>query len=154
MRIHILCVSKRPRDWVAQATHEYLKRLKGQLDIVVNEISPIVNQSSKAAQLEKEADRLRRLCPARAYRVALDERGDQWSTLDLASNLDRWRGEHADVVCFIGGAEGLAPKIIADADNRLSLSRLTLPHQLARVILIEQLYRAWSALHNHPYHRV
>jgi 23S rRNA (pseudouridine1915-N3)-methyltransferase len=154
MRIHILCISKRPRDWVAQATHEYLRRLQGQLDIVVSEIAPSVNQSSKAAQLDKEADRLRRLCPARAYRVALDERGAQWSTLDLAANLDRWRGEHADVVCFIGGAEGLAPRIITDADSRLSLSRLTLPHQLARVILIEQLYRGWSVLRNHPYHRV
>jgi 23S rRNA (pseudouridine1915-N3)-methyltransferase len=152
MRIHILCVTRRPRDWVTQATDEYLKRLRGQLDIVVNEIDPI-KQSSKSAQLEKEAERMRRLCPARACLVALDEHGDPWSTGQLAAKLDLWRQEYADVVYFIGGAEGLSPAILSGADHRWSLSRLTLPHQLARVILTEQIYRGWSVLHNHPYHR-
>ena len=152
MRLHILCVTKRPRDWVTQATEEYLKRLRGQFEIVVNEISPI-KQRSKTTQLEKEAVRMRRLCPARACVVALDEHGDQWSTDQLASKLDRWRQDYSDVACFIGGSEGLAPTVIGDADHRWSLSKLTLPHQLARVILTEQLYRAWSVLHDHPYHR-
>lgn len=153
MRIHVLCVARRPRDWVGQATNEYLQRLKGQLDVVVKEIAPAAKQSSKIIQLKKEADRLRRGCPPRAYTIALDERGDQWSTIELAENLDRWRAEHAEVVCFIGGAEGLAPDIVAQADRRWSLSRMTLPHQLARIVLVEQLYRGWSLLHNHPYHR-
>jgi 23S rRNA (pseudouridine1915-N3)-methyltransferase len=85
--------------------------------------------------------------------VALDERAAQWSTTELAAKLDHWRGEHAEVACFIGGAEGLSPALVADADSRWALSRLTLPHQLVRVVLIEQLYRGWSVLHNHPYHR-
>lgn len=153
MRIHILCVSKKPQAWVVQATGEYLKRLKGQLDVVVHEVAPMAKQSTTASQLEKEAARLRRLCPARAYTVALDERGGQWSTAELAKNLEHWRGEYAELVCFIGGAEGLAPDIIAGADQRWSLSRLTLPHQFARVLVVEQLYRSWSMLHNHPYHR-
>ncbi len=152
MRIQILCVSKRPRDWVTQATNEYLRRLQSQLEIVVKEIAP-VKQASKSAQIEKEADRLRRLCPQRAFTVALDERGEHWSTIELADKLNRWRAEHDDVVCFIGGAEGLAPQIVASANCRWSLSRLTLPHQLARILLVEQLYRGWSLLHNHPYHR-
>jgi len=153
MRIHLLCVSKRPRDWVAQATNEYLKRLKGQLDVVINDTAPAVKQRSKTTKLAREADGLRRVCPPRALTIALDEHGDLWSTLEVAQNLDHWRARYADVVCFIGGADGLAPDIIAQADRRWSLSRLTLPHQLARVVLIEQLYRAWSVLHNHPYHR-
>lgn len=152
MRIHILCVTKRPRDWVTQATDEYLKRLRGQIDIVVNEIAPI-KRSSRIAQLEKEAERLRHLCPPRACMIALDEQGDPWSTDQLASKIDRWRQDYSDVACIIGGAEGLAPAILSDADHRWSLSKLTLPHQLARVILTEQLYRAWSVLQNHPYHR-
>jgi 23S rRNA (pseudouridine1915-N3)-methyltransferase len=153
MRIHILCVSKRPRDWVTQATTEYLKRLKGQLDVVVSEIAPAAKQPSKTTQLEKEAERLRRFCPRGAYTIVLDERGDQWSTSELAANLDGWRARHTDVACFIGGAEGLAPGLVAAADCRWSLSRLTLPHQFARVLLVEQLYRGWSLLHQHPYHR-
>jgi 23S rRNA (pseudouridine1915-N3)-methyltransferase len=88
MRLHMLCVTKRPRDWVTQATDEYLKRLRGQFEIVVNEISPI-KQPSKTTQLEKDAARLRRLCPARACMVALDEHGDPWSTDQLASKLGR-----------------------------------------------------------------
>jgi 23S rRNA (pseudouridine1915-N3)-methyltransferase len=152
MRIHILCVSKRPRDWVTAATHDYLKRLKGQFEIVVHEVAP-VKQPAKNSQLEKEAERLRHICPSRAFQIALDERGESWSTMDLADKLDRWRAEHADIAFYIGGADGLDARIVADADCRWSLSRLTLPHQLVRVVLIEQLYRGWTVLQNHPYHR-
>jgi 23S rRNA (pseudouridine1915-N3)-methyltransferase len=152
MRIHILCITKRPRGWVTDASEEYLKRLRGQIDIVVHDISP-QKRASKTAQLEKEADRLSHLVPERACMVALDERGDMWSTEQLSKKLDTWRHEYADVACIIGGAEGLAPGILSGADHRWSLSRLTLPHQLARVILAEQLYRGWSLLHNHPYHK-
>ena len=152
MRITILCVSKRPREWVSAAANDYLKRLTGQLDVVVREVAPI-KRSSRSDQLDKEADRLRRCCPRGAYQIALDERGEHWSTKDLAVNLDKWRSECANVVFFIGGAEGLAPSIVAGADRHWSLSQLTLPHQLVRVIVIEQLYRGWGILHNHPYHR-
>ncbi len=152
MRFHILCVTKRPRGWVAQATDEYLKRLRGQVEIIVREISPI-KQIPKSAQLEKEAERLLHHCPRGACIVALDEKGAQWSTKELAVKLESWRQGYNDVVCIIGGAEGLNPALINRANHHWSLSRLTLPHQLARVVLSEQLYRAWSVLHNHPYHR-
>ena len=152
MRVHILCVTKRPRDWVVQATNEYLKRLRGQVEIVVREISP-VKQPAKRAQLDREAERLLHHCPSGACIVALDERGAMWSTAELAENLDSWRQAYTDVACIIGGAEGLAPELLNCAHHRWSLSRLTLPHQLARVVLSEQLYRGWSVLHNHPYHR-
>jgi 23S rRNA (pseudouridine1915-N3)-methyltransferase len=73
--------------------------------------------------------------------------------MELAEKLDRWRAVHADIAFYIGGADGLDPRIVADADCRWSLSPLTLPHQLVRVVLIEQLYRGWTVLQNHPYHR-
>lgn len=152
MRLHILCVSKRPSDWVARASQEYLKRLTGQLDVSVTEVAPAA-LSNRALSLDKEAGRLRRAMPRKAYTIALDERGSAWSTRELATRLDGWRGNHGDVVCMIGGAAGLAPSLIAEADCRWSLSALTLPHQLVRVILVEQIYRAWSVLNQHPYHR-
>jgi|TARA_B110000263_G_scaffold217131_1_gene203023 23S rRNA (pseudouridine1915-N3)-methyltransferase len=152
VRIHILCVSKRPRDWVAKGSDEYLKRLTGHVDISVREIAP-VQHSSTTTQRDKEAERLLKACPRGAYQIALDERSQQWTTKELSVNLERWRSNQADVACFIGGAEGLADSIVSGSDCQWSLSRLTLPHQLVRVILIEQLYRAWSVLQNHPYHR-
>ncbi|MGR9089723.1 MAG: 23S rRNA (pseudouridine(1915)-N(3))-methyltransferase RlmH [Gammaproteobacteria bacterium] len=152
MRLHVLCVSKRPSDWVARASQEYLKRLTGQLDVSVTEVSPAA-LSTRALSLDKEAAKLRRAMPRKAYTIALDERGRAWSTIELAAELDRWRGAHGDVVCLIGGAAGLAPSLLDEADGAWSLSPLTLPHQLVRVILIEQIYRAWSVLNNHPYHR-
>tara|TARA_R110002096_G_scaffold12899_2_gene45923 strand:- start:5462 stop:5923 length:462 start_codon:yes stop_codon:yes gene_type:complete len=152
MRLHIVCVSKRPSDWVARASHEYLKRLTGQLDVSITEIAPAA-LSNRALSLDKEASRVRRAMPRKAYTVALDERGSAWSTRELASRLDGWRGSHGDVVCLIGGAAGLAPALLDEADCTWSLSALTLPHQLVRVILIEQIYRAWSVLNQHPYHR-
>lgn len=152
MRIHILCVSKRPRDWVAEAANDYLKRMTGQLDITVRDITP-VQHTSASVQRDKEAERLLKACPRDAFHIALDERGQQWSTKELSQNLAGWRSDHADVACFIGGAEGLGDAIVTMADRKWSLSRLTLPHQFVRVILIEQLYRAWSVLQNHPYHR-
>jgi 23S rRNA (pseudouridine1915-N3)-methyltransferase len=85
--------------------------------------------------------------------VALDERGATLSTADLSQQLERWRQQGADVAFLIGGADGLDPQIKRSAQLMLSLSAMTLPHQLVRVILAEQLYRAASLLHNHPYHR-
>lgn len=151
MQIQVLCISKRPRHWVTQASDDYLKRLRGQLSLTVREVTPL-NQAGRE-HLKKEADRLTRLCPERAHTVALDERGDEWSTLELADQLATWRERYSDVVCFIGGADGLLPELVAGAHQRWALSRLTLPHQLARVLVIEQLYRAFSVLQKHPYHR-
>jgi 23S rRNA (pseudouridine1915-N3)-methyltransferase len=91
--------------------------------------------------------------PPDCIRVALDERGKLFSTLDLARRIMRWRQAGRDVAFIVGGAEGLAESVKKSADLTWSLSPLTLPHGLARVVLAEQLYRAVSILHNHPYHR-
>ena len=153
MRLLLLCVSKRPVDWVAQAAQEYVKRLSGKLDIQCRELAPAQHASTRAEQRAREATAIAKAIPTGAHTIALDERGEHWTTAALAIELDTWRCEHKDVVLIIGGAEGLDPDTREAAARVWSLSRLTLPHQLVRVIVLEQIYRAWSLLHNHPYHR-
>lgn len=153
MRIQLLCVSKRPAAWVAEAGQEYLKRLHGRLDLQVRELPPAQGAASAEQQKQREGDALLKAVPAGALLVALDTRGTAWSSAELADQLADWRASHKEVVLAIGGAEGHAAQVRERAARTWALSRLTLPHQLARVIVIEQLYRAWSLLNNHPYHR-
>ena len=91
--------------------------------------------------------------PNHAHVVALDEHGEAWSSQDLAKLLNEWQQDYQDIALLIGGPEGLASECLQRAKQRWSLSAATLPHGLARVIVAEQLYRAWSLLNNHPYHR-
>jgi 23S rRNA (pseudouridine1915-N3)-methyltransferase len=91
--------------------------------------------------------------PARARVVALDVRGQAWSTEKLAAQLEQWMGEGRDVGFLVGGPEGIDAEVLNKADDRWSLGPLTLPHPLVRVVLAEQLYRAWTITQNHPYHR-
>jgi len=151
MRLRLVCVSRRPAPWVADAGQEYLRRLKGQLDVEVREIAP-AQAANPAQQKIREGEAVLKAATG-ATLVALDERGAQWSTREFADALARWRDARAHVVFAIGGAEGHADAVRAHAAATWSLSRLTLPHQLARVLVIEQIYRAWSLLNNHPYHR-
>jgi 23S rRNA (pseudouridine1915-N3)-methyltransferase len=152
MRLHLLCVSRRPAGWVTEAGAEYLKRLKGRLDLQIRELSP-ATASQPEEQRQREAETILKAVPAGARLVALDERGLAWSTAELANELAAWRDEARDVALVIGGAEGLAESLRQSATRCWSLSRLTLPHQFARVLVIEQIYRAYSLLNNHPYHR-
>lgn len=151
MRLTLLCVSRRPSAWVAAAGAEYLKRLQGKLDFQVRELSP-AQAADPAQQRRREGEEILRAVAGGAL-IALDERGSAWSTAELAERLDRWQTEYRHVTLAIGGAEGLADEVRAAAQHVWSLSRLTLPHQLARVVVIEQVYRAWSLLNHHPYHR-
>jgi 23S rRNA (pseudouridine1915-N3)-methyltransferase len=153
MRLQLLCVSKRPAAWVSEACHEYLKRLQGKLEFHVRELAPVQNAPNAEQQRLRESELIRKALPAGAKVIALDERGAAWSTQALAENLASWRETQQEVALIIGGAEGLADSVRETAAQIWSLSRLTLPHQLARVVVIEQIYRAWSLLNNHPYHR-
>jgi 23S rRNA (pseudouridine1915-N3)-methyltransferase len=103
--------------------------------------------------LEAEARRIRAALPAGCRTVALDEHGKTFTTAELARLLQDWMHEGGDTAFVIGGADGLQPALKRDAPLTLSLSRMTLPHQLVRVLLAEQLYRSISLLHGHPYHR-
>lgn len=153
MRLHLYCVARRPPAWATEAGAEYLKRLTGSLDIRSRDFTPQTGAAGLDQQREREGQSLLKALPNDAWLVALDERGADWSTAQLAVRLAAWRARGGDVVLAIGGAEGHAPTLRMAAHEIWSLSKLTLPHALVRVIVLEQLYRAWSVLHHHPYHR-
>lgn len=153
MRLHLYCVARRPPAWAADGAAEYAKRLTGVLDIRSRDFAPQANAGSVDLQRERESDLLLKALPKGARLVVLDERGSSWSTRQLANNLELWRNDARDVVLAVGGAEGHAPKLREAAGALWSLSALTLPHALVRVVVLEQIYRAWSLLNNHPYHR-
>ena len=154
MKLTLLAVGDKMPAWAEAATAEYLKRLPREARMTLVTVKPEkrANQSSdtlKAAEAARLLDKI----PAGSRLVALDEHGRQVSTRELADLLTRWLEEGKDTVLVIGGADGLAPELLERAESKLALSRLTLPHALARVLLAEQIYRAVSLLHNHPYHR-
>jgi 23S rRNA (pseudouridine1915-N3)-methyltransferase len=154
MKLHIVAVGTRQPSWAQAVIDDYLGRLPADFAVTVKEVKPEPRQGQPVERLLlAEAERLRAALPAGAAVVALDERGKDWSTSQLAQELQRWRDEAQPVAFAIGGPDGLAPSFKRDARLQLRLSSLTLPHALARVLLAEQLYRAWSLLANHPYHR-
>ncbi|MGE3774800.1 MAG: 23S rRNA (pseudouridine(1915)-N(3))-methyltransferase RlmH [Gammaproteobacteria bacterium] len=152
MRVHVFSVARRPPAWAETACEDYRKRFGPGLALHLREFAPKV-AATVTQQREREAGMLLRALPPAALLVALDERGDAWSTAELAGHLRRWRDDAQEIAFAIGGAEGHGVALRAAAHATWSLSRLTLPHALARVVVVEQLYRAWSLLHNHPYHR-
>ena len=154
MRLTLLAVGDKLPAWAEAATADYLKRMPREARVELLTVKPEKRSGQSADSLKQaEAARLLDKLPANARLVALDEHGRQLSTRELADLLARWLGSGQDVCLVIGGADGLAPAILDKAETTLALSRLTLPHALARVLLAEQLYRAVSLLNNHPYHR-
>lgn len=142
--------------WVTAGFEEYARRMPREMPLQLKELKP-AQRSSAAGDvtrwLHTEAGHINAAVPAGALRVVLDEHGRTFPTRVLAEHLERWRGEGRDLAFIIGGADGLAPEIKTGAGLLWSLSPLTLPHGLARVVLAEQLYRATSMLAGHPYHR-
>lgn len=154
MKLTLLAVGDKMPGWAEEATAEYLKRLPREARMALVTVKPEkrAGQSPEAIK-HAEAMRLMEKIPAGSRLVALDEHGKQVSTRELADLLARWLESGKDTVLVIGGADGLAPDLLARAETNLALSRMTLPHALARVLVAEQVYRAMSLLHNHPYHR-
>ena len=155
MELIIAAVGTRMPDWVDKAFAEYQKRMPREARMRLVEIKPEKRDGGKTAQqmMHAEAARIAAALPKDCYRVVLDERGKQWTSGALADNLQHWLAAGRDTALIIGGADGLAAEIKVRADLMWSLSPLTLPHALVRVLLAEQLYRATSILQNHPYHR-
>lgn len=141
--------------WVREAYDDYVARLNPMLKISLTEIAPGPRSAGRPPQKAIEAEARRLLAALRKdeYVVALDERGTEMTTRELAAWLSTRRLDGSDMVFLVGGPDGLAPDVLARSDFRWSLSRLTLPHALVRVVLAEQLYRAHGVLANHPYHR-
>ena len=154
MSLCILAVGHKLPEWVAKGCAEYIKRMPRELPASVSEIKPEPRGSKTREQLlAAEKSRLREALPGTCRIVVLDEKGDDLTTLKLAKRLEAWMQDGRDVALLIGGADGLDEEFKAQADDRLRLSSLTLPHGMARLLLCEQLYRAVSVLKNHPYHR-
>lgn len=155
MKVRLLTVSHKQPGWVVDGCDDYQRRLPREWAFQLVEIKPEARTSGATTERVQaaEAQRLRAAVPKGARVVALEERGEPWSTQNLADWLRRWQQEGRDLVFVVGGADGLDPAWSAAADKRLSLSAMTLPHGLVRIVLVEQLYRAASLLKGHPYHR-
>lgn len=155
MRITTLAVGTRLPKWVNEGFREYQRRLPRDITLDLEEI-PVASRGSRSdpgPAMEKEGDRLLRRLGDRQLTVVLDQGGDAWSTETLASKLREWLQHQPRVALLIGGPDGLSTACKQRADLSWSLSPLTLPHGLVRVIVAEQVYRAWTIINGHPYHR-
>lgn len=155
MRLLLVAVGSRMADWVDRGYSEYAKRMPREwpLQLVEIKAEPRTSGKTVAAMMAAEAQRIRAALPPRCRKLALDERGDELTTRALADDLGTWSQEGEDIAFIVGGADGLDPALKAEADRRLRISGLTLPHGMVRVILAEALYRAASLQRGHPYHR-
>jgi 23S rRNA (pseudouridine1915-N3)-methyltransferase len=149
----VAAIGHRMPAWVDAGFAEYAGRMPRDARIELTALKPAPRGGELKRALESEGQRLLAALPAGCYRVALDERGTAFSTMELARRIASWRNAGRDIAFVIGGADGLPESVKKSSDLAWSLSPLTLPHGLARVLLAEQLYRAVSILHNHPYHR-
>ncbi|WP_298635036.1 23S rRNA (pseudouridine(1915)-N(3))-methyltransferase RlmH [uncultured Umboniibacter sp.] len=155
MKVTIIAVGTKMPAWVEAGCGEYIKRLPRDYNLRFIEIPVGARAKNPDIQRAKqsEADAILATIPKGDWVVALDVAGKIWSTEQLATHLDSWRMSGNNVCILIGGPDGYAPSVLARANQRWSMSHLTLPHPLVRIVLAEQLYRAHTILHNHPYHK-
>lgn len=156
MQLIIAAVGHKMPGWIEDGFEEYAKRMPPECRIVLKEIKPVERSGSKTAEtvMALERARIEGVIPKGSRIIALDERGKDVTTMQLSQMLVQWQQDGRDVTFVIGGADGLDAGFKASADLLVRISSLTLPHGMVRVLLAEQLYRAWSITQNHPYHRV
>lgn len=155
MKLHLIAVGHKMPGWIATGYDDYARRMPPDLPLALVEIKPghrVAGEDGARAR-QVEAERILAALPAGCVPVALDERGTQVTTRELAGWLETWMAEGVSPAFVIGGADGLDDSVKARARKTLGLSRLTLPHALARVMLAEQLYRSACIIKGHPYHR-
>lgn len=155
MQINLIAVGRKMPEWVQRGYDEYASRLPQDCRLVLKEVAAgkRLRNSDTRKIVREEGERMLAAVENQTYIVALDERGACWSTEQLAGSLQKWLENYRQVALLVGGPEGLAPQIRARADEIWSLSKLTFPHPVVRVLVAEQIYRAYSVLNNHPYHR-
>ena len=155
MRFYVIAVGERVPQWVVAGYEEFARRLPANTPLRLIEVT--ASKRGKGVDLGRavaeEGKRMRSRIPRGAHVIALDEHGLSWSTSELAAQIEQWRHQGGDVAFLIGGPDGLAPACREHAARSWSLSALTLPHALVRVLVAEQLYRATSLIAGHPYHR-
>lgn len=155
MRIQIIAASNRQPSWVGEACAEYAKRLRPRVTLTLQDIALGKRGRNEPADRPRadEGRRMLALVPERAHVVALDERGSAWSTGDLVERIDAWSRDHDRICVLLGGPDGFDAAVYERARETWALSRLTLPHGLAKIIALEALYRAFTVRSGHPYHR-
>lgn len=166
MKVRLIAVGSRVPDWVEEGFDEYASRLPRENALVLETVPASKRRAAERAPergpgrgpgrdraMAEEGERLLSRIKPRDLVVALDERGSAWSTADLSGRMAAWRQNGRDVALLVGGPDGLHSRCLERADERWSLSTLTLPHALVRVLVAEQIYRAWTLIAGHPYHR-
>ena len=155
MRIHLIAVGNRMPDWVNMGYGEFAGRMPSECRLHMIEV-PLpkrIKGHDAGRYVEQEGERILAAIPKGCLVIAMEIGGREWSTEELAGELSRWLQSGEDIALLVGGPDGLSPACLERADRCWSLSRLTLPHMLVRVVIAEQLYRAWTILKGHPYHR-
>ncbi len=155
MQIQIINVAQKLPAWADAACDDYLRRMPRELSLKLVTV-PLAarssNQSAEKLRLRESASILDKLRPG-GFDLALDQRGDLWSSNDWSQNLQRWMFDFPQVNLIIGGPDGLSRECLDACRKRVALGRMTMPHALVKVVLLEQLYRAWTIHQGHPYHR-
>lgn len=152
MRISLIAIGRSMPEWIEQGWQEYARRLPPQIDLELIELAPPAGRRGRESSLHEGRSLLQRV-PKDATTVALDGNGEAWSTRMLADRLDQWMMQGRPAALLVGGAEGHSDEVRKRSAASWSLGPLTFPHMLVRVIVAEQLYRAWTLLSGHPYHR-
>jgi 23S rRNA (pseudouridine1915-N3)-methyltransferase len=154
VKLRLVAVGAKSPGWVAAGFKDYARRMPRECALELIEVAPANRKGWPAERvIADEGERMLARLGTSDRVIALEVAGRACSTEQLANKLDHWRMSGGDVSFLIGGADGLGDSCVARADESISLSTMTFPHQLVRVMLAEQLYRAWTVLHGHPYHR-
>jgi len=155
MQIRIINVAQKLPAWADLACEDYLRRIPRELTPILVTV-PLAARRAKQSSAEprkRESRAILDKLEAGSFNLALDERGASWTSIDWSRNLERWMREQGRVNLIIGGPDGLAPECLQSCQQRVSLGKMTMPHALVKVVLLEQLYRAWTIIQGHPYHR-
>ncbi|MBM6550470.1 23S rRNA (pseudouridine(1915)-N(3))-methyltransferase RlmH [Marinomonas ostreistagni] len=155
MRVKLIAVGTKMPKWVSEGYDEYAKRLPRDfaLELVELPMAPRGKNTDISKAVQKEGDAMLAAIPNGDKVIALEVLGKSWSTEQLAEQTESWRMDGYNISLLVGGPDGLDPRCTARADQAWSLSKLTLPHPMVRILLAEQIYRAWTLMNNHPYHR-
>lgn len=155
MLIRLLAIGTKMPSWIEHGFSDYLKRFPPscQLELVEIPAAKRTKNSVDEQIIEQEGDKLLAAIKSTHHVIALDVKGKMWSTEELAVQVKNWQGGRRNIDLLVGGPDGLSARCLQKAETKWSLSPLTLPHPLVRIIVAEQLYRAVSILQNHPYHR-
>ena len=155
MQIDLIAVGKKMPTWIESGFKEYAKRLPKNINFKLIEITPATRSKNNNADnyKQKEQEKIEAALSPKSIIIALDERGKSINSQQLANQLQTWNDDNQHISLIIGGADGLNEPLKKKANQLWSLSAMTLPHGLVRVMIAEQIYRAWSITQNHPYHR-